>query len=120
MFRSIDLCAGCGFSIKSDLGNPPTLLNAGKTTNFVYAVNGLTKESAEKINGIDTRQKIIDRINSICANGGTLAYSGMHNKTFRNNLVMLDSMLPQIMSAILLYSYTTGQKDFPFFLLLSI
>ena len=24
---------------------------------------------------------------------------------------MLDSMLPQIMSAILLYSYTTGQKD---------
>ena len=111
MFRSIDLCAGCGFSIKSDLGNPPTLLNAGKSTNFVYAVNGLTKESAEKINGIDTRQKIIDRINSICANGGTLAYSGMHNKTFRNNLVMLDSMLPQIMSAILLYSYTTGQKD---------
>ena len=74
-------------------------------------MNGLTKESAEKINGIDTRQKIIDRINSICANGGTLAYSGMHNKTFRNNLVMLDSMLPQIMSAILLYSYTTGQKD---------
>lgn len=30
MFRSIDLCAGCGFSIKSDLGNPPTLLNAGR------------------------------------------------------------------------------------------
>ena len=70
MFRSIDLCAGCGFSIKSDLGNPPTLLNAGKSTNFVYAVNGLTKESTEKINGIDTRQKIIDRMNSICADGG--------------------------------------------------
>ena len=101
----------CGFSIKSDLGSPPTLLNASKTTNFVYAVNGLTKESAEKINGIDTRQKIIDRMNSICTDGGTLVYSGMHNKTFRNNLVMLDSMLPQIMSAILLYSYTTGQKD---------
>ena len=52
MFLSIALCAGCGFSIKSDLGNPPTLLNAGKSTNFVYAVNGLTKESAEKVNGI--------------------------------------------------------------------
>ena len=56
MFRSIDLCAGCGFSIKSDLVNPPTLLNAGQSTNFVYAVNGLTKESAEKI---ETALKII-------------------------------------------------------------
>ena len=56
MFRSIDLCAGCDFSIKSDLGNPPTLLNAGKSTNFIYAVNGLTKESAEKI---ETALKII-------------------------------------------------------------
>ena len=77
MFRSIDLCAGCGFSIKSDLGNPPTLLNAGKSTNFIYAVNGLTKESAEKINGIDTRQKIIDRMNSICADGGYIIVKKM-------------------------------------------
>ena len=28
-----------GFSIKSQLGNPSTLLNAGKTTNFIYKIN---------------------------------------------------------------------------------
>ena len=27
-----------GFSIKSELGSLPTLLNAGKTTNFIYKV----------------------------------------------------------------------------------
>lgn len=29
-----------GFSIKSQLGSPSTLLNAGKTTNFIYKING--------------------------------------------------------------------------------
>ena len=29
----------CGFSIKSELGNAPTLLNASKATNFVYKIN---------------------------------------------------------------------------------
>jgi len=28
-----------GFSIKSQLGSPSTLLNAGKTTNFIYKIN---------------------------------------------------------------------------------
>ena len=28
-----------GFSIKSELGSSPTLLNAGKTTNFIYKIS---------------------------------------------------------------------------------
>ena len=31
-----------GFSIKSEVGNPPTLLNAGLTTNFIYKVTGIS------------------------------------------------------------------------------
>lgn len=30
-----------GFSIKSQLGSPSTLLNAGKTTNFIYKIKGV-------------------------------------------------------------------------------
>jgi len=50
-----------GFSIKSDLGNAPTLLNASGATNFVYEVEGLTADDIAEINSINTRTKIIDR-----------------------------------------------------------
>ena len=38
-----------GFSIKSEVGYPPTLLNAGLTTNFIYKVTGISTEQAEEI-----------------------------------------------------------------------
>lgn len=43
-----------GFSIKSEVGNAQTLLNAGKTTNFIYKVIGIT---TQQINAIDTSTK---------------------------------------------------------------
>jgi hypothetical protein len=53
-----------GFSIKSQLGGDATLLNAGKTTNFIYQVNGFkpTAKEINFINAIDTKSKIKDRI----------------------------------------------------------
>src|SRR5690554_203549 len=53
-----------GFSIKSQLGGASTLLNAGKTTNFIYSINNLnlSEKQIEKINAINTRSKIKDRI----------------------------------------------------------
>jgi type II restriction enzyme len=38
--QRINQTAELGFSIKSQLGGDSTLLNAGKTTNFVYQING--------------------------------------------------------------------------------
>src|SRR5690625_3390738 len=56
-----------GFSIKSQLGSPSTLLNAGKTTNFVFRITNLTldKETISEINSINTRSKIKDRLSQI-------------------------------------------------------
>lgn len=51
-----------GFSIKSEIGNAPTLLNAGKTTNFIYKIDGISSEQAKEINTIKTRTKIHDRM----------------------------------------------------------
>ena len=58
-----------GFSIKSEVGNPPTLLNAGLTTNFIYKVTGITMEQAEEINAIETRTKIKDKMSKIAECG---------------------------------------------------
>ncbi len=91
-----------GFSIKSQLGNPSTLLNAGKTTNFVYKVEGVewNDEAIEAINGIDTKTKIKDRIQAIIQKGGRFNFIGTEQKIFFNNLTLIDSSLPKIIGEI--------------------
>jgi len=66
-----------GFSIKSQLGSDATLLNAGKTTNFIYQVLGFkpTVKEIKAINEIDTKSKIKDRIEEIKKAGGKLKFS---------------------------------------------
>ena len=95
-----------GFSIKSELGSPPTLLNAGRTTNFVYEVIGLTPADIAPINAIKTPRKILDRMNAIENSGGNLSFIGMENETFRSNLTMVDSQMPAIIAEMLLGYYT--------------
>lgn len=100
-----------GFSIKSEVGHAPTLLNAGMTTNFIYKVTDITSEQAEKINAIDTRTKIKDRMAKITEYGGKVKYFGMNHSGFRRNLIMVDSSMPEIIGNMLLYFYSEDIKD---------
>lgn len=100
-----------GFSIKSEVGNAPTLLNAGQTTNFIYRVEGISREQADEINAIDTRNKIQDRMTKIGEYGGTLKYAGMNHVGFKRNLIMVDSSMPEILGNMLLYYYSEDVKD---------
>lgn len=100
-----------GFSIKSEVGNSPTLLNAGLTTNFIYKVDGITSEKAKEINAIETRTKIKDRIRAISDEGATVSYADMNHKGFKRNLIMVDSSMPEIIGNMLLYHYTEDVKD---------
>ena len=65
-----------GFSIKSQLGSPSTLLNAGKTTNFIFKIANLklSELEIEKINSIDSKSKIMDRINSVLESEGNFNF----------------------------------------------
>lgn len=98
-----------GFSIKSQLGSPSTLLNAGRTTNFIYKINrvDLTMNDIKQINSINTRSKIKDRINLISSKGGIFEFVKTERKIFSNNLVLIDSLLPEILSQIVLYFYSS-------------
>lgn len=98
-----------GFSIKSQLGSPSTLLNAGKTTNFIYKVDGanLTKNDIYQINSIDSKSKIMDRIVQIQHRGGKLEFVKTERQIFSNNLVLIDSLLPQILSQIVFDFYSS-------------
>ncbi|MCI6753016.1 MAG: HpaII family restriction endonuclease [Selenomonas bovis] len=100
----------CGFSIKSDIGNPPTLLNASCVTNFTYEVSGLTDRDMQIVNGISSRTKLKDRLQYICDHG-TIRYKMLKNPVFMENLMLLETALDKIIAELLLRSYTKGVND---------
>ncbi len=98
-----------GFSIKSQLGGASTLLNAGKTTNFIFKINnlGLSQNQILEINEIETRSKIKDRIEKITELGGILEFQKTESSVFGNNLVLIDSALPKIIAESLHLFFTS-------------
>lgn len=98
----------CGFSIKSELGNPPTLINASGATNFIYEVKGLTDEQIREINAIETRTKIIDRMRKICELSDEILFDRLSNKTFAENLMLIDSRMPELLAYALVYHYNNN------------
>jgi type II restriction enzyme len=104
--------AELGFSIKSQLGGDATLLNAGKTTNFIYKIENFnpTEIDVNNINEIDTRSKIKDRIIAIKNLGGELRFHTLEKDIFKNNLVLIDSLLPEILAEILKSFFTSNSS----------
>jgi type II restriction enzyme len=99
-----------GFSIKSQLGGASTLLNAGKTTNFIYGIigNSISDDIVQEINEIDSRSKIKDRIEKIISLSNSLNFTKNESSTFGNNLTLIDSSLPKIIAEILLKFFTSS------------
>lgn len=90
-----------GFSVKSIVGGASTLLNAGKTTNFVFKINGLDTKHVESINAIDSKSKVQDRIKTIVDNGGSLEFQNVARKEFEANLRKIDTVFPAFIAQML-------------------
>lgn len=101
-----------GFSIKSQLGGASTLLNAGKTTNFIYEIEHakLTADQIQEINSIESRSKIKDRIEKIKDFSGALSFKQTESSIFGNNLVLIDSALPKILAEVVYLFFTSGNS----------
>lgn len=102
-----------GFSIKSQLGTASTLLNAGRTTNFIYHIEGLNELSnnqLEIVNGINTRSKIKDRLTWLQNHGFKLVFAHLENSIFQNNLILIDTALPTILSEMILDFYSSDKN----------
>ena len=107
------ICPTLGFSIKSELGAKSTLVNTSKATEFIYNIQGyhFSKDEINEINSISSRSKIKDRINMIYEKGGKLVFSNMTSSTFSNNLVVIDSLLPNILSEMILMYFCHSISD---------
>lgn len=98
------------YNIKSSLGSPATILNSSQNTNFLYEITGLDDKYIDEINSIDTRTKLLDRLDAIKKYGGQIKFVKVCSETFDYNLRMIDSNMPTYLGNALLESYL-GDKD---------
>lgn len=96
-----------GYSIKSEIGSLPTLLNASQGTNFIYEIKNikLNNGEIEEINQIGGRRKIQDRLSFLYRKGGEIQFSGISSDVFRRNLRKADTAMPIILSEYVKYFY---------------
>lgn len=97
----------CGYSIKSDVGNPPTLFNASQATNFKFEVFGLDCTHIQAINSIQTRNKLKDRVQQI----PKLKFISTINETFHQNLMFVDTQMDKFLAEILKIYYRENISD---------
>lgn len=106
-----------GFSIKSQLGGASTLLNPGKTTNFIFKVIGQKIDSElESINSLFIKRgekfskDIKGRLKLIYEKGGKLEFVKTESSVFENNLTLIDSSLSKIVAEIV-FEYFSGSSS---------
>ncbi len=97
--------AQLGFSVKSELGAPPTLLNASEHTNIIYRIKGLSKEQAEMINNITGSSKIIKRCLMIKQLASSIEFESYYSSVFAENIDVVDSALPQMIADLVKVHY---------------
>lgn len=96
-----------GFSVKSRLGSASTLINAGKTTNFLYEVVGNINDSVA--DGFNTcSKKFKDKFEYLQSQDCRLNFVKVDNGIFESNLLLLDGSLPEICAYMLIDYYSNG------------
>jgi type II restriction enzyme len=87
------------FSIKSELGAPPTLLNASQSTNVVFKIGGsLTNQEIVLLNKLPPKQLV----SKLSEENHTIVYSRFNNPIFEQNLKVIDSQMPEIVAHLVL------------------
>lgn len=93
-----------GFSVKSQMGSPSTLVNASGPTNFTFKLlcENLSDEFIEKFNLIEN---FSDKFKLLELENIELEYSKMDNRIFRSNLESYGRDFDKILAQMLLLFY---------------
>lgn len=94
-----------GFSIKSQLGSPSTLVNASSATNFTFEILDEKMQIPKSIPKLHDKN-VKDNIRLLRELGFNIKFCGIDSETFQNNLSLIDSNLPKYISKILLSYYS--------------
>jgi len=89
----------------------PTLINPSDATLITYTVEGsiFSDDDINDINNITGNSKLKKRIEAIYQKGATIIYNDYESQTFKNNLDIIDSALPQILAEVVLLYFSSSR-----------
>lgn len=104
-----------GFSIKSFVGGDPTLFNTSRAARFKFRLDGAASEQASAISQeIESNrpkswvQTLFHRLNEINA---FTPFIEVPDPKFQRNLELLDAQMPNVIGALLLKAYCSGNMS---------
>jgi len=100
------LSPSLGFSIKSQMGSPATLVNASGATQFTYKIIGNIL-SNEQIEVVNSERYFSKKIKIIRSAGADLVFEQVDNLKFKSNLQTIDYNFDKILSEVLLLFYSS-------------
>jgi hypothetical protein len=96
-----------GFSIKSQLGSPSSLVNASGATNFTYLVKNKVLSESEILQ-IHNEKQFSNKIGLLHHYGAFLEFEKVDHPVFASNLQTIDYNFDKILSEVLLLFYTNN------------
>ena len=92
------------------VGKPSTLINASKSTNFIFEITGNINDNVmNKFNELSS-EKIKNGLKFLESEGCDTTYYSMENEIFESNLKLIDGDLPKICAYMLMKYYGEGVK----------
>ena len=95
------------FSLKSQIGTPASLLNASGATSFRYELQG-SPNSVQQLRNLGRDPLKIIKIST--ASGVSICCGRPLSEQFRENLLLIDSMMPEIVSEML-FGHFSGRAS---------
>jgi len=106
----IDEHDNLSFSIKSKLGQSPTIFNAGKKTVFIYRIESNNNLDIPKLKELESATQILRTIRDQCRDQCQIVFDELKTreftKTFYRNLILIDDSMPIIVANLLLNAYS--------------
>ncbi len=98
------LSPALGFSIKSQMGRPSTLLNASGATNFTFLLKGKSLSKLE-IGQVKAVKEFSEKLRLLKSFGASLEFEKVDNEIFQSNLQTIDYNFDKILSEMLVLFY---------------
>ena len=98
-----------GYSVKSYIGSKPTLMNASKSTNFHYRLDGWI--DPYRIDEFNETKSMERKMKMLWEEECGLQFLCTEHPTFGNNLMYVDSALPKMLAEGLPAMYGKQTKD---------
>lgn len=103
------------FSVKSYLGDNPTLLNASQATRFIYNISNISENEVKELNKIEGRKKLKARFGKIVEKiddkSYVVTFEKIESDIFESNLRLIDSNLKYIVAELLMKFYSTENNS---------